>query len=240
MDLHILAILGWPQHHLLFRWRYSPLWALACRTIPLNLSLSITNSFHLLTPNTWRSLSSSSLHSFLGLPLCLVTSSSWVKKTSASVQFISKKEKQDTCWGLPRTDHISMPRACIGLQLNTAKHMSDRAEGLFSVMSKNTRYTYSWINLNNVQWQNIVSWQGHCTDFISNYMLYRTSGYMDHLVKEATEMWLNTENFKTISWFHINLHLVSCNQNVDHDAGPSRLNNWLHSPAPFGSWAAIR
>ena len=33
-----------------FRWCYSPLWALACRTIPLHLFLSITNSLHLLTP----------------------------------------------------------------------------------------------------------------------------------------------------------------------------------------------
>jgi len=40
-----------------FLWRYSPLWALACRTIPLRFSLSITNSLHLLTPSTWRSLS---------------------------------------------------------------------------------------------------------------------------------------------------------------------------------------
>jgi hypothetical protein len=62
-----------------FRWRYSPLWSLACRTIPLHLSLSITNSLHLLTPNTWRSPSISSLHHFLGLPLRLVPSSSWVK-----------------------------------------------------------------------------------------------------------------------------------------------------------------
>ena len=62
-----------------FRWRYSPLWALAWRTIPLHLSVSITNSLHLLTPNTWRSLSTSSLHTFLGLPLRLVPSSSWVK-----------------------------------------------------------------------------------------------------------------------------------------------------------------
>jgi len=45
-----------------FRWRYSPLWALACRTIPLHFSLSITNALHLLTPSTWRSLSTSSLH----------------------------------------------------------------------------------------------------------------------------------------------------------------------------------
>ena len=37
---------------LFFRWRYSPLWALACRTIPLHLSLSITNSLLLLTPKT--------------------------------------------------------------------------------------------------------------------------------------------------------------------------------------------
>ena len=48
-----------------FRWRYGPLWALACRTIPLHLSLSITNSVHLLTPNTWRSLSTSSVYNML-------------------------------------------------------------------------------------------------------------------------------------------------------------------------------
>ena len=36
-------------------------------------------SLHLLTHNTWRSLSTSSLHPFLGLPLRLVSSSSWVK-----------------------------------------------------------------------------------------------------------------------------------------------------------------
>ena len=62
-----------------FHWRYSPLWALTCRTIPLHFSLSITNPLHLLTPSTWRSLSTSSLHPFLGLPLRLVPSSSWVK-----------------------------------------------------------------------------------------------------------------------------------------------------------------
>ena len=39
-----------------FCWRYSSLWALACRTISLHFSLSITNSLHLLTPITWRSL----------------------------------------------------------------------------------------------------------------------------------------------------------------------------------------
>jgi len=62
-----------------FRWRYSLLWALACQTIPLHFSLSITNYLHLLTSSTWRSLSTSSLHPFLGLPLHLVPSSSWVK-----------------------------------------------------------------------------------------------------------------------------------------------------------------
>ena len=48
-----------------FRWRYIPLWALACRTIPLRFSLSLTNSLHLLTPSTWRSLSTFSHHPFL-------------------------------------------------------------------------------------------------------------------------------------------------------------------------------
>jgi len=45
----------------------------------LHFVLFISNSLHLLTPNTWRSLSTSSLHPFLGLPLRLVPSSSWVK-----------------------------------------------------------------------------------------------------------------------------------------------------------------
>jgi hypothetical protein len=35
-----------------FRWRYSPLCALDCRTTPHHFSLSITNSLHLLTPST--------------------------------------------------------------------------------------------------------------------------------------------------------------------------------------------
>ena len=51
----------------------------ACRTISFQFSLSITNSLHLLTPSTWRSLSSSSFYPFLCLPLRLVPSSSWVK-----------------------------------------------------------------------------------------------------------------------------------------------------------------
>ena len=61
-----------------FHWHYSPLWALACRTMSFHFFLSATNSFHLLTPSTWRSLSTSFFHLFLGLPL-LVPFSSWVK-----------------------------------------------------------------------------------------------------------------------------------------------------------------
>ena len=67
-----------------FRWRYSPLWALGCRTMSLHFVLSVTNSLHLLTPSTWKSLSTSSLRLFLGLPLRLVPSSSWVKIIWAS------------------------------------------------------------------------------------------------------------------------------------------------------------
>ena len=62
-----------------FHWSYSPLWALAWRKILLHFCLSITNSLRLFTPSTWRSLSTSSLYPFLGLPLRLVPSSSWVK-----------------------------------------------------------------------------------------------------------------------------------------------------------------
>ena len=62
-----------------FHWLYSPWWALACRTMSFHFSLSVTDSLHLLTPSTWRSLSTSYFHRFLGLPLRLVPSSSWVK-----------------------------------------------------------------------------------------------------------------------------------------------------------------
>ena len=61
-----------------FHWHYSPLWALAYRTMSFHVFLSATNALHLLTPSTWRSLSTSSFHLFLGLPI-LVPSSSWVK-----------------------------------------------------------------------------------------------------------------------------------------------------------------
>ena len=70
-----------------FHWHYSPLWALACRTISFHFILSATNSLHLLTPSTWRSLSTSSFHIFLGLPLLLVPSSSWVKIFLGSLSF---------------------------------------------------------------------------------------------------------------------------------------------------------
>ena len=62
-----------------FYWHYGPLWALACRTMSFHFFLSVTNSLHLLTPSTWRSLSTSSFHLLLGLPLLLVLSSSSVK-----------------------------------------------------------------------------------------------------------------------------------------------------------------
>ena len=62
-----------------FHWHYSPPWVLACRTISFHFFLSATNSLHLLTPSTWRSLSTSSFHLILALPLLLVPSSSWVK-----------------------------------------------------------------------------------------------------------------------------------------------------------------
>ena len=67
-----------------FHRHYSPLWALACRTMSFHFFLSATNSIHLLTPRTCRSLSSFSFHLFLGLPLLLVPSSSSVKKFWAS------------------------------------------------------------------------------------------------------------------------------------------------------------
>ena len=64
----------WPKQfsdHFFFHWHYSPLWALACRTISFHFSLFAINSLHLLTPSTWRSLSTSLFHLFLDLPLLL-------------------------------------------------------------------------------------------------------------------------------------------------------------------------
>ena len=69
----------WLIYFFFFHWHYSPLWALACRTMSFHFFLSATNSLHLLTPSTWRSLSISSFHPFLGLPLLLVPYSFWVK-----------------------------------------------------------------------------------------------------------------------------------------------------------------
>ena len=77
------AVLSEVDFFFFFCWHYSLLWALACWTIPLHWPLSITNFLHLLTPNTWRSPSTSSLHPFLGLPL--VPSSSWVKITLSNI-----------------------------------------------------------------------------------------------------------------------------------------------------------
>jgi len=66
-------------NNVFLHWHYSPLWALACRTISFHFFLSATNPLHLLTPSTSRSLSTSSFYPFLGLPLLLVPSSSSVK-----------------------------------------------------------------------------------------------------------------------------------------------------------------
>ena len=77
---NIRYILGvWRRFFFFFHWHYSPLSALACRTMSFHFFLSVTNFLHLLTSSTWRSLSTSSFHPFLGLPLRLDPSSSWVK-----------------------------------------------------------------------------------------------------------------------------------------------------------------
>jgi len=49
---------------------------MVCRTMSFHFFLFATNSLHPLTPSTWRSLSTSSFHLFLGL---LISYSSWVK-----------------------------------------------------------------------------------------------------------------------------------------------------------------
>jgi hypothetical protein len=54
--------------------------------------------------------------------------------------------------------------------------------------------------------------------------LDKTAGYVNHLVKEATEIWLNLNNFNRW-WLHVKPGLVSCDQ---HDA--SRLSKQLTPP----------
>ena len=65
-----------------------------------NFFLSATNSLHLLTPSTSRSLSTSSFHLFLGLPLLIVLSSSWVKifLDILSSSFLSRWPNQLILW----------------------------------------------------------------------------------------------------------------------------------------------
>ena len=43
---------GGPIIFFFFHWHYSPLWALACRTMSFHFFLSATNSLHLFTPST--------------------------------------------------------------------------------------------------------------------------------------------------------------------------------------------
>jgi hypothetical protein len=54
---------------------------------------------------------------------------------------------------------------------------------------------------------------GHHINFSSTSMLYRTSGYLDHLVKEAIEIHLKKNNFNRL-WLHIEPGLVTYNQHA--------------------------
>jgi len=72
-------ILSYDLFFFFFHWHYDPLWALACRTMSLHFVLSVTNSLHLLSLSSWKSLSTSSFHPFLGRPLRFIPSSSCVK-----------------------------------------------------------------------------------------------------------------------------------------------------------------
>jgi hypothetical protein len=66
----------------------------------------------------------------------------------------------------------------------------------------------------------------HRTDFSSTSVLDKAAGYMDHLVKEAIEIWLNTRNFNrdggftlSRSWYPV-INML-CNEK----AGPSRVSS---------------
>jgi len=73
---------GWSKHigGYFFHWRYNPLWALVCGTI----TFQFFSIYHQLSPSSHSQhleylFLPSSVHPFLGLPLRLVPSSSWVK-----------------------------------------------------------------------------------------------------------------------------------------------------------------
>ena len=105
-----------------FHWHYHPLWALACRTMSFHFFLSATNSLHLLTPSTWRSLSTSSFHLFLGLLLLLVLSSSWVQIFLGilSSSILSRRPNQLLRWPFIHfTIFYGLYYTCINLDQST-------------------------------------------------------------------------------------------------------------------------
>jgi hypothetical protein len=66
----------------------------------------------------------------------------------------------------------------------------------------------------------------HHIDFSSTSVLDKAAGYMDCLVKEAIEIWLNTRNFNreggfTLSWAWYPVINMLCNEK----AGPSRASS---------------
>jgi hypothetical protein len=52
--------------------------------------------------------------------------------------------------------------------------------------------THVWINLWSMEWQNSIKTASHQ---LQQYIRVRTTEYIDHLIKEAIEVWVNMENF---------------------------------------------
>jgi hypothetical protein len=69
----------------------------------------------------------------------------------------------------------------------------------------------------------------------STSVLDKTAGYMDRLMKEAIEIWLNTGNFNRDGGFMLSLAWYPVmNKLSNQKAEWNRASTWLHPLVPIG------
>jgi hypothetical protein len=73
--------------------------------------------------------------------------------------------------------------------------------------------THIWINLWSTEWQNSIKTASHQ---LQQYLSVRTTEYMDHLIKEAIEIWVNMENVNIDGCFTLNLACSVANMLCSH------------------------
>jgi len=71
---------------------------------------------------------------------------------------------------------------------------------------------------------------GHCMDFNGTYILHRTSGNVDRLVKEAIEIHLNKNNLNRNGGFILSHRLVTYNLNVNEHESRTEQSGYLTLP----------